>query len=411
MHVTIDPPPGQWTPPVAGEQGVVIATGHQAWLWHPGILAKLFAMQAAAELFRGRMCYFVVDQDVHEALMFEQPRLEGDRLTVEHIRLGEQQADVPTGLHPPVKLNTSQVRDERVREALDATTGDSLAEQMTSALMDLIDPLMGKAPVRYVSKLPEDARYRSFVELMIADARGCAEAYNATLREAAVHDVAALRVGDESVELPLWHCAWGKPRRRVYVSDGKPVGANGDEISSDALLLPRALTLSAVIRSLYSALFIHGIGGGVYDRATEQWWQKWRGEALSPMAVVSADLTLDFDVPVAGRAELDRAIWRRHHLRHNLDPDKGELLRQMSASNDRAERAAVFRAIHEANAHAAAADPKPLREADRAIARARAGLANAAAAAKRDWCFALYPREKLIALCDAIAARVDTIQP
>lgn len=413
MQVTIDPPIQQWLPRMRATPGgdAVIATGHQPWLWHPGILAKRFAVHAAAARFGCGMSYFVVDQDVHDALRLEQPRVEGDRLTVQRIELGEQRPDVPTGLHPPVKLATDQVRDPALRAALDGATGDTLAEQMTSAVTRLIEPFIGNIPVRYVSRLHEDETYRSFINDMVADARACAEAYNAALRETAVHDVAPLRIDADAVELPLWSCRWGAPRRRVYVAGKTPVESDRQPIDQESRVLPRAMTLSAATRSLYCALFIHGTGGRHYDRATEVWWRRWRGESLSPMAVVSADLMMDFAVPVADRAELARAVWRRHHLAHNMDPRKRELLDEMSATRNRVERAAIFHRMHQRNTEAAIANPEPLREAEHAVSRARSGITNAAIARKRDWCFALYPAERIAALRDTIAATADIIQP
>ena len=63
----------------------------------------------------------------------------------------------------------------------------------------------------------------------------------------------------------------------------------------------------------------HGTGGGVYDQVTERWWSDWTKEDLAPKAVVSADVYLPFDVPVATRDELHRAVWFEHHLPFNVD--------------------------------------------------------------------------------------------
>lgn len=401
----VDPPIADWADALK-RPGAVVATGHQAFLWHPGILAKLLATQVAAERFGAKPLYLVVDQDAHDALTLELPGVEGDRLHVDTITLGSQQPDVPTGFQPAVAFDLSRVPPGRVRDALAAATGETLAQQMTHALLSLIEPVTGKFEVMYVSDLHSDSRYEALIGQMIDDARNCAEAYNGALRETGVHDVAPLQIRGERVELPLWSCLW-MHRRDTLVVQGRNLP--GHHIQ-DADLLPKALALSAVMRSLYSDLFIHGLGGEVYDRATEAWWRNWRGESLHARAIATADLRLPFDhVPVATRDDLARAIWHRHHLRHNMAPaQKRVLLDRMAATGDRAERSNLFKQMHAFNDDAIAADPAPLADAEAQIARARVGVANAVIAAKRDWCVGLYPVAELAKLRERIAAR-DTM--
>lgn len=400
--VRVDPPIDRWRNALS-RPGATVATGHQAFLWHPGILTKLLAMQTATERYGCRSLYVVVDQDAHDALTLELPRVEGDRLHVDTVNLGEQRPDVPTGYQEPATLDLSHIPDGRVREALASATGETLAQQMTNALLPLIEPLTGKFDIMYVSDLSHHERYETLVQEMIDDAKNCGTAYNAALRETGLHDVAPLRIKGDDAELPLWSCMWGWSRQNVIAHRGELIDVMGQSHIQDADLLPKALTLSAVMRSLYSDLFIHGLGGEIYDRATEAWWRNWRGESLRPMAVATADLRLDFDAPVATHDNLARAAWRRHHLRHNPDPrKKAPLLARMREATDRRERAAVFKEIHRLNDAIIAADPAPLADADAALARARAGIANAALAAKRDWCVGLYPPAQLHDLRNAV---------
>ncbi|MCA9274359.1 MAG: hypothetical protein KDA31_15085, partial [Phycisphaerales bacterium] len=43
----------------------IIMTGHQAQLWHPGILAKLFAAQSVASQVGGVVVWLIVDMDTN----------------------------------------------------------------------------------------------------------------------------------------------------------------------------------------------------------------------------------------------------------------------------------------------------------------------------------------------------------
>ncbi len=176
------------------------------------------------------------------------------------------------------------------------------------------------------------------------------------------------------------------------------------------------LLLTALMRSRFCELFVHGKGGGVYDRITEQWWRQWRGDAevLAPMTVASADAHLAFDVPVTDREALHRARWYRHHVPYNVDRLlglEGPLVKQkwalIEAMSDhgrlpRRQRWLAFREIRRINDALCQAHPEPVQAADHQLAQARQGLGNAKVAARRDWCFALYPPATLESLRDAI---------
>src|SRR5690606_23608646 len=71
-------------------------------------------------------------------------------------------------------------------------------------------------------------------------------------------------------------------------------------------------------------------------------------------------------------------------------------------------RRAAFKELHRINRSLAAQHADALRDAERGVARAETGLRNAAIARKRDWCFALYPPDRLHALRRAIEAQLHS---
>lgn len=408
----------------------IIATGHQAWLWHPGILAKDLAMVAACERFDAAPLHLVVDQDTHDALSLELPVERGERIDARRLRLASHRIDVPTGAQPPVDADEvrdalRRLDDERlasVVEAFDALPAcRTLAEQMAVVLVRLMRPWTdGPLPVLFTSDLPHLPGYVALLDRMLADARHCVAAYNAAVRalpEAGLSELVELR---EWVELPVWAVRWEGRRERVFAdfADREPmlVDRHGEPIDREKVsLLPRAMLLTAVMRSLGCDLFIHGKGGAIYDRATQRWWQTWAGDALAPMVTVSADLHLAFrNAPTSDPAIVARAVWYRHHAPHNIDriasidgplvQRKRELLAHMNDDRDRKRRRAAFERLHAINAQLAAEHPHAIAEADRQLERARLGLHNAGQARRRDWCFALYPRDRLTALRDALTA-------
>jgi hypothetical protein len=184
----------------------------------------------------------------------------------------------------------------------------------------------------------------------------------------------------------------------------------------DEHLAPRALLLTALMRGAFCDLFIHGLGGAGYDRITERWWRLWTGSELAPKTTVSADIFLPLDVPISTTQQWSQAQWWAHHLPHNIDrvatdlgarerswvSRKRDLLAHMGDDRDRPRRAGAFAGLHEVNGLLARARPQLLDAARRDLDRTRAGLANRAVAAKRDWCFALYRPAQLAELGDAI---------
>ncbi len=439
MRLTVEPPIDRWRlrERPEGDRAVgVIATGHQASLWHPGILAKYIAMQVAAQRFGASTKQVVVDQDAHEALKLTVPVERNGRLSVVDVQLADDDSAIPTGCQPPVDpakvLATlgSGPPGVAVDSAalIDAYTDlppcTTLAQQTSTVLDRLMSPYLTPAPKVFASDLLQMPDAQRWLRRMIEEAQVCVTAYNRAVAAHPEAGVAPLLVERDRVELPIWLLRWGRPRRRVYADLADSSGgerlttADGETIALDAAggdlkLAPRAVMLTAVVRTIGCDLFIHGKGGAVYDRVTQQWWQDWLSEQLAPIAVVSADVELDLDVPMADAAAVDRAAWWAHHLPHNLDRAldldgaavrrKRQLLAQMNDDQDRTRRAAAFAELHRINAAFAVEHRDAVNEAQDQLDQVRIGAANRKIADRRDWCFALYRPRQLDALVQALS--------
>ena len=412
VQVTLLPPIGRWPAPLHRRP---LATGHQAFLWHPGILAKFFAVRAVAGPRDERVLHVVVDQDAHEALQVEWPVRHGRRLMFESVRLAPHDPNVPTGCQPPSDADVIRraLRErpggERLLDAFsDLPACRTLAEQVTAALQRLMAPLVGRWKTIYASDL---GRHFDFDE-MLEDARACATAYNEAIAVHPARAIAKMQVRDDRVELPVWALRWQAPRQRVFAALGgeKPAWVFADNRPVDRRhhrLAPRALLLTAIVRSELCGLFVHGTGGMAYDQVTQAWWQRWRGKPLAPIALATADLPMAFDAPVAEPADLHRAVWHRHHLPHNIDRALGRPDPRKARLFNVKDRTA-FDELHRINAALVSAHPDLIDAADADVAEARLGLANAAVARKRDWCFALYESSQLQALGDAICRTIPS---
>ncbi len=447
MRITCDPPVGQWAAALqpAGEAGSaprrharpIVATGHQAWLWHPGIASKYFAAAAAAGRFDADPLFLIVDHDPLEALTIQMPVRRGDLVEPRTIMLAEHDAAIPTGCQPPVDANGAarilvraaeqfgadlEVDVQPLVSAVEALDDcRTFAEQVWQVLATLLRPYVGDGACVYSSRLARRAGFEELVDQMLADAERCVRCYNRAAEADPAAGVASLIVQPHLVELPLWYLQWGRARQRVFADLGDAravlVLGDGQPIEDMSTIAPRALVLSAYMRSCECDLFVHGRGGAAYDRVTEQWWGDWLGQQLSAKAMVSADAHLPIDAPVADSVEHARAVWRRHHLPHNLDRElglQGDLVDQkrdsiahMHDDRDRDRRAASFEHIHQINARFAADHPARIAEADRDVELTRAGLNNARVMQKRDWCFALCPPQTLRELADAFAFELN----
>ncbi|MFW5682440.1 MAG: hypothetical protein ACOC1G_05485 [Phycisphaeraceae bacterium] len=436
-RVVVEPEPERWAtasgqPPHAGP----IYSGHQAQLWHPGILAKdivaaHFARQSGIEAR-----HLVVDQDAHSVWRIEFPHPGNESLESRAILLAADVAQVPTGYQPAadpdtLKGNLSPLpRDaaDRLADAIDhaaAEDPDTLARQVAAITQRLAAPAGADLPRVFATSFAKAAGFGELVEMMIADAQRCVRTYNAEVSRRPEAGMRVLAAGRELVELPLWACRWKQPRERVFVdvadakrrlafADGTPMDTNKWDI------LPRALAMTAYLRGGMHGgpitRFIHGLGGGVYDRITDAWWQRWRDAELAPAAVATADVTLGFDVPLADADELSRAKWHRHHTPHNVDrlldldtPEarrKRELIAHMDDDRDHARRSAAYHEVQSINESLRRDYAEVVRAADRRLEQARRGVNNAGIATRRDWPLFLYEPSCLQQLAAAMEKKI-----
>lgn len=284
-------------------------SGHQAAVWHAGIAAKWFAVTAATR--DGAAAWVIADQDANDARAWAFPDRDASgwlrRRSVAVVKAARYPEQTPTGSQAasaPVAAAFEEL-GASMRRALGAAEVDagwgrierllaehagaaSLAEQVhaaCAAALGEVEPM----PVIAVraSQLGRTTLLAELVRRMAAEPERCVAAYNAAAQE---HPAARLRPlmmlpRSKRFELPLWRLAAGEPRRPVFSHE---VGA-----LDPATLAPRALLLTGLMRLGACDLFIHGLGGEVYDPASERWLRSWLGDdAGEPASSVTASATL-----------------------------------------------------------------------------------------------------------------------
>jgi len=405
----------------------VIATGHQAGWWHPGILAKYIAVDHAAKQHNWAAANLIVDQHDESFGNIDVPlrRPDGLLLTRE-VQMPSSVAGRIMGRQPPT-ATLDEVRlpnaDGDFVEALRSMRGGLLkhagapnaAMQMAGTMTDLMRDQAGIAPMPMLSatQLMRTSIAREFVRRMASDPTGCAQAYNRAASAVPQARLGPLLIRDDYIELPLWRIDDDGRRKRAYDNDAETHSGQTDEVPG-VDLLPRALLMTAIMRLAVCDLFIHGVGGGVYDIAMERWLRDWLGVEVAPMATVTATVRLrimDDDVPPDELMQAMKSARLKWH-----DPEWVEIKGRpsdpkqaiLNAINGQARnsplRRQAFLDMHEGLAKARDAKADAIAAAQQRVERARVSVANRKVALRRDWAWPLYPRASIDTLRRKIVA-------
>lgn len=301
-------------------ESTLILSGHQAGVWHAGILAKHIATTAAARAMGAAAAWIVVDQDagdpqgvaypgaVWERREWNAPSVDGSARAV-----GKRSAQSPPPAPSLALCDSVQHAIERVRARAEAHAGaESLASQFALANADLLANVTTPCPLTFATRIARTNLFRACVDRMLTDPARCVEGYNAAARARPEAGISVLEPGADS-ELPVWVLEADGTRVRARVS---MLRAGVDHLT----LAPRALLMTMLLRLAACDLFVHGLGGGVYDTITEAWIRSWMPEAeLAPTAVVSATRFARPDGAPLGPtpADVKLAVWVSHRARHD----------------------------------------------------------------------------------------------
>lgn len=428
----------------------VVMSGHQAGIWHPGILAKYAAMVAIAERCGAQAAWLVVDQDVNDAASVRYPVLiddaKGRRLETRTWAIGGAPAAsaietaVPTGRRAAVRV-TDMPADARagggaapgvvdglnaIRAAMQAHAGAaSVAHQVAMAVVGpggLAEKAVRAAgqpatPVRviFASDVARTGLMRRLAGAMASDPAGTRATYNRAVQDHGGADAGVRELG--AGELPVWRIGReiGAERRGGTDADVRDQAA-----VSAGEIVPRALLLTGLMRAAGCDGFIHGTGGAGrdgesgYDAVTQAWLHAWIGMDVAPMAMVTATLRLRMRL---GRAlptveEAQRVVWAARKAEHFPDlleqagaaAERAKLVERLTALRRKrdaaghAERKRLYRELHALLDAARERGGAALERWREQAERARRDVAQAAIAEDRTWAFPMYEPDQLRAL-------------
>ena len=387
----------------ADDDQLLFSTGHQTELHHSGVWAKNALIDAAASRTGGAAYHVAVDTDEPKHLRLRWPGFSGESITDD-----PSVNDVPwsSALAPPtpahiVKLRSSLANAASTwgynppatdflgslrRLALDAT---DLASALTNASHALDWSLGLRHHALTASPVFSAEPYLALVYHVMARAGEFAADYNAALddyrREHRIktpgRPMPNLIAEADHVEAPfwlddltevgrvrvrvrrrqgIWQLAWGDS---TFAFAPKADARDGAASLRDWLraynlrLSPRALTLTLFLRLFLADQFVHGIGGARYDQVTDRLIH--RHFKLRPPRFCVTTATLYFPQAV-GRAKACLSCVKQegHRLRHNVVPEKRQLVQAIAAApRGSIERSRLFFRMHDQLAAASATHP------------------------------------------------------
>jgi hypothetical protein len=244
------------------------------------------------------------------------------------------------------------------------------------------------------------------------------------------HPVPDLAADGDWLEAPFWAWRSGQGRRRLMLRlargaiqvrvggeawpDLPPAGESlpraWQHLEREGLKIrPRALTNTLFARLLLCDLFVHGIGGGLYDELTDELLRRFYGIEPPGYLVLSATLRLPLQshpVTIEDERRLAQVLRDQHWnpQRHLPDGEADHLAREREdwitrQSHDRGERRERFRRLRDNLEVMRPLVSRMVEATRRQHELVRRQVQANAALRRRDYAFCLYPESLLRPFC------------
>lgn len=326
-----------------------IVGGHQPELFHPGVWIKNFLIDAVAREVDGFGLHCIVDHDLARASTIKVPCLEPEsgRVILRTVPLPLQSQVGPVRPWHDMRIDPARLsafHDEVMLHLHSVGASKALVQRLVHELSDAPDRWdAGRAfsMVRHriereaglnnselpMSDLCSGLAWHDFLHHCWSHASRLYCVYNQSLAEYREREgitnpgqpVAALGEVDGWIELPFWlYLRDSATRQRMWFRrEGGNwrlgMGASPEDflgtmewpsqlatsqqawksaIANGVRMRPRALMTTLFLRCFASDLFIHGIGGGIYDRLTDEIIRRFLEIEPPDFAVCSATLWL-----------------------------------------------------------------------------------------------------------------------
>ncbi len=449
----------------------VILAGHQPELFHAGVWFKNFLLGRFAAGGEAIAINFLVDNDLCRSTSVRVPsRNESGAVIATSVPFDAQRNSVPWEMRSVVSWETWNSFPERVHARLLELRGAPLLHDIwqaaTARLKEngKIGSALAEARHRLelsegldtmevpLSSLVSTRAFARFSIQLLAELPRFQSIYNSQrdryrrlhrIRSQA-HPVPALEQSHGWLEAPWWVYRAEAPQRRklwvrlldeqLFLSDraGWQAVIEGrldcDQASSQWLdllaegvcLRPRALLTTMYLRLFVGDLFVHGIGGGMYDQLTNEILREFFCIEPPPMAVASATMRLPYrarlhtrsvDVVQADLRSQREHIWElQHHADAFQTAGDGEALdlirqkqRLLEHIPQRGEKWKWHQQMVHINEQLRARTAEQSRDARESVSRLAAELRQSKVLNSREYSFCLFPQDYLVPQLKSLA--------
>ena len=432
----------------------IIATGHQCEFFHAGVWIKNHLAFRLACATGGVSVNLIVDNDIpkHLALALPLPE-DGSARHVDAALAPPKPGCAYEEYGPEVDVEGFAATLARAAagapfEASAAGLVDRVRRHASAGLplRDLMTVIRAEYERDFrvanaelpVSRLAVTPSFGLFAQSLFFDARRMAEVHNAALaayRRArrirnSANPVPDLHVEGKRIETPFWVWRNGCDRRRLFLettdagvtlSDEKEVICDlprGDAENAarawthltglGVKIRPRALTLTMFTRLFAADIFIHGVGGGIYDEVTDAIIRGFYGVEPPRYATATATMTIPWGFPPPDPAEAPRLVQEIRAMRYNpqrflsaedlLDAEVKRLVEKrerliLTAPDGHEARTAKWQSIRAINERLGERTRARLSAAVERLEATRKALDAASVLFNRDYSFFLLPRE------------------
>ncbi len=315
----------------------------------------------------------------------------------------ESPAAAPAGATDPrIERALSMMRESLAAHARETSAARQVA-RAASRCLDSIVPLA----VLYATEISRTSLFAWILEQIARRPRPVRPHLQRRGRRPSRGAPGAPAAGEDP-ELPLWLLG-AKPSQPRARATARMLAEH-----PAADFAPRALLMTGMLRLAACDLFIHGLGGGIYDQATERWMREWLGVELAPTVIATATLLLPIDVDTLTPEQIDRAQWARPPRpprtgaprRPGAAAEKTRLVQRINDLKRAGEDPSpAFTQLQQLLAGMRAKHAEDIAGLGREAAGARARRTEATVAHDRTWAFPLYPCEDLQRLKQEIEAR------
>ena len=442
-----------------------IACGHQPELFHPGVWIKNFALNGIARHHGLRPVNLIINTDTIKSTSLRLPVCDRDPAKVRIVDLPFDQwiGEVPYESRNVIDKSIFLSLPQRAREIYNnwgitpllpqfwdevtktmsgrPSNGAQLAHPVDighcfSSARGFVERNWGCCNLEIpLSRMLYDESAKAFFVHLLDDLPRFHSIYNDCVRayrrqhglHSKTHPVPDLAADGDLLEAPFWlHHARQRSRHRFFVRrNGNQIhlcfDLKGSQITFfggfaellDSLpgttecIQTRALTTTMFARLFLCDLFIHGIGGGIYDELTDTIIRRYFGIEPPTYMVISGTLRLPlptFPATPATRRQLQREF-RDLHWNPQRYVDAGELAErrerwrasQPADSTGRRERFRGIQALTTLLRDLVPAEEIARRE--QQLQQCERELAANAILQRRDYAFCLYPEELLRPFC------------